>query len=75
MPVRLIQPRFTYEEALALQIEGCLAQMEQANSELSTVLERAHKYLLELAQKKGREGPRLGDEEPRLNFETTRRDD
>ena len=43
---------FTYEDALAIQMEGALEVMNQANQELSTVMQRVHDYLKE--QKKGR---------------------
>lgn len=43
---------FTYDEALCIQIEGALAVCEQANQELSAVMQRVHDYLKE----KGRGG-------------------
>jgi hypothetical protein len=45
---------FTYEEALCIQIEGALEVMNQANQELSTVVQRVHDYLKDQAEKKGK---------------------
>jgi hypothetical protein len=45
---------FSYEQALCVQIEGALEDMNQANHELMGILKRVHDYLDEQGQKKGR---------------------